>query len=190
MRESDEAYWNSFLPLLMERVGSMVRKSSAKVVSPYGLTSAHSYYLIALYLHDGQTMTDLSRFLDLDPANTNRIIKALKEKGFVYDDRKSENSKKYSVFLTESGKKLTEEIMENNTDAMNALFAGVPKEKIAVIRNTMIEAFWNIDPELERYLRYDMDDPYFLQLRQFHANRDFIVMPNIDNGDDPDDEGN
>jgi DNA-binding MarR family transcriptional regulator len=166
----------------------MVRRSSSKVVSPYGLTSAHSYYLIALYLHNGQTMTDLSRFLDLDPANTNRIIKALKEKEFVYDDRKAENSKKYSVFLTEPGMNLAKEIMEDNTNIMNAFFAGIPKEKIAVIRNTMIEAFQKIDPGLDRYLRYDMDDPYFMQLQQY-VNRDFIAMPNIEKDDDSDGSG-
>lgn len=103
MAIQEDVYWNSFLPAFFDRMSFQMRKNMTEVVSPYGLTSAHAVYLIALKLQDGQTLVSLSRFLDLDTANTNRVIKVLREKGFVYDDRKTENSKKYFIYLTEAG---------------------------------------------------------------------------------------
>ena len=102
MAIQEDVYWNSFLPAFFDRMSFQMRKNMTEVVSPYGLTSAHAVYLIALKLQDGQTLVSLSRFLDLDTANTNRVIKVLREKGFVYDDRKTENSKKY--FLSDRGR--------------------------------------------------------------------------------------
>ena len=106
MESREDVYWNSFLPAFFDRMSVLMRKNMTAMVSDYGLTSAHAIYLIALKLQDGQTLVSLSRFLDLDTANTNRVIKVLREKGFIYDDRKTENSKKYSIYLTESGQNL------------------------------------------------------------------------------------
>jgi DNA-binding MarR family transcriptional regulator len=177
MEVHDDVYWNSFLPVFMDHMGTIMRRNMTKVVSPYGLTSAHSIYLIALHLQDGQTMISLSRFLDLDPANTNRVVKTLKEKRLVFDDRKTEKSKKYSIFLTDAGKDLAEEIMVDNTETMNSYFAGIPKEKIVIVRNTLIEVLQNMDPELYKYMRCDLDDPYYTYLQAIPANRDFIMIP-------------
>ena len=101
-----DTYWNSFLPAFMDRMSLQMRKNMTAIVEPYGLSHAHAIYLIALNLQDGQTMVSLSRFLDLDTANTTRVIKTLREKGFVYDDRKSESNKKFRIFLSDSGKAL------------------------------------------------------------------------------------
>ncbi|MCL2333289.1 MAG: MarR family winged helix-turn-helix transcriptional regulator [Candidatus Methanoplasma sp.] len=148
-----------------------------KIVSEHGLTSAHSIYLIALNLQDGQTMVQLSHFLDLDPANTNRVLKTLKDKGFVYDDRKTEASKKYSVFLTDSGRELAKTIMTGLTDLNNSYFEGIPREDVVRMRNTLIKVLQNIDPDLDKYIKSESNDPYYTYLQAIPANIDFVMIP-------------
>ncbi|MDR0523972.1 MAG: MarR family transcriptional regulator [Candidatus Methanoplasma sp.] len=184
---SDEDYWNSLLPVLMERVASAARKSSAGVASRHGLTSAHASHVAALRMRDGQTMGDLSRFLDLDPASTNRAVSALKEKGFAYDDRKTENGKKYSIFLTEAGMRLADEIAESNAAAMRSFFDGMPRDRVAALRNALAEAVQNTDPDIGRHIRFDPCDPHLVS-GQARINRDFIATPDI--GADGEDELN
>ena len=87
MDTSEDTYWNASLPIFLDRIDTVIRRSMMDMVKPYGLTSSHSMYLLALYIRDGQTMVELSDYLDLDPANTNRVIKKLKEEKFVFDDR-------------------------------------------------------------------------------------------------------
>ena len=173
----EDTYWNSFLPVFFDRMGTIMRKNMTKIVSEHGLTSAHSIYLIALNLQDGQTMIQLSSFLDLDPANTNRVLKTLKEKGFVYDDRKTEASKKYSIFLTESGRDLAKKIMTSLTDLNNSYFEGIPREDVVRMRNTLIRVLQNMDPDLDKYIGSEMSDPYYTYLQAIPANIDFVVIP-------------
>ena len=136
MPNFDDVYWNSFLPAFFDRMSVLMRKNMTHIVEDYGLTSAHAIYLIALKLQDGQTLVSLSRFLDLDTANTNRVIKVLRAKGLVYDDRRSENSKKYSIFLTESGKDLATRLMDGITELNNQYFADIPREDILHTRSS------------------------------------------------------
>jgi len=169
--------WNLFFPVFMDRLSTLMRRNMTRVVAPYDLTSAHAVYLIALKLKDGQTMMGLSKTLDLDPANTNRIVKILKEGGFVYDDRKTEKSKKYLIYLTETGKELANEIMNSNADLIDACFSGIPKENIIIIKNTMKEVLYNMDPELSKFVRYEYDNGYFPYLQTAPTNRDFFLIP-------------
>jgi len=173
----EDTYWNSFLPVFFDRMSTIMRKNMTKIVNEYGLTSAHSIYLVALNLQDGQTMIQLSRFLDLDPANTNRVIKTLKDKGFVYDDRKTERSKKYSVYLTESGRELAKMIMKNITDFNNSYFEGIPREDVIRMRNTLIRVLQNMDPDLDKYITCELNDPYYTYLQAIPANIDFVMIP-------------
>jgi DNA-binding MarR family transcriptional regulator len=177
MSTHEDTYWNSFLPAFFDRMSILMRKNMTAIVSDYGLTSAHAVYLIALKLQDGQTLVSLSRFLDLDPANTNRVIKVLKEKEFVYDDRKTESSKKYSIFLTESGLELATLIMDSITKLNSSYFEGIPREEILQMRNTLIKVLRNMDLDIDRYMGSKYEDPFYTHLHLTPPDDDYPVEP-------------
>jgi len=177
MATLEEVYWNSFLPVFFEKMVSTMRKNMTKVVSEYGLSSSHSLYLIALNLQEGQTLVQLSRFLELDPANTNRILKTLKDKGFVWDDRKTENSKKYSVFLTDSGRELAKKITASMTEDNSNYFNGIPREEVVRMRMTLIKVIQNMDPGLKKDIGSDVNDPFYAYLQTVPASIDSVMIP-------------
>ena len=161
---SEDKYWNSFLPASFDRMSVQMRKNMTSIVEPYGLTSSHAIYLIGLNLQDGQTLVGLSKFLDLDTANTNRVIKVLREKGYVFDDRTSESSKKYRIFLTEEGKKLSAKIMAGITELNNQYFADISREEILNMRNTLIKILNNINVDVDDYMGSKYEDPFYTHL--------------------------
>ena len=166
-----DTYWNSFLPAFMDRMSLQMRKNMTAIVEPYGLSHAHAIYLIALNLQDGQTMVSLSRFLDLDTANTTRVIKTLREKGFVYDDRKTESNKKFRIFLTDSGKALASLVMNRITELNNSYFANIPREDILNMRNTLIQILNNMNLDIDDYMHSKYEDPFYTHLH---------LMPQVD----------
>lgn len=177
MPDFEDVYWNSFLPAFFDRMSVLMRKNMTRIVEDYGLTSAHAIYLIALKLQDGQTLVSLSRFLDLDTANTNRVIKVLREKGFVYDDRKSENSKKYSIYLTESGQQLATKIMDGVTELNNQYFADIPREDILHMRNTLIHVLNNMNLDIDRYMGSKHENPFYTLLHITPLDNDYPTEP-------------
>lgn len=164
MPRQEDIYWNSFLPAFFDRMSVLMRKNMTEIVKDHGLTSAHAIYLIALELQDGQTLVSLSRFLDLDTANTNRVIKVLREKDLVFDDRKTETSKKYSIYLTESGHALAKKVMDGITELNNKYFEDIPREDILQMRNTLIHVLNNMNLDIDSYMGSKYEDPFYTHL--------------------------
>ncbi|MBQ8373594.1 MAG: winged helix-turn-helix transcriptional regulator [Candidatus Methanomethylophilaceae archaeon] len=185
MPSREDVYWNSFLPAFFDRMSVLMRKNMTQIVEPYGLTSAHAIYLIALKLQDGQTLVSLSRFLDLDTANTNRVIKVLREKDFVYDDRKSENSKKYSIYLTESGQSLAMEIMDGITELNNSYFEDIPREDVLQMRNTLIHILNNMNVSIDSYMGSKYENPFYTHLHITPLDNDYATESRLVEIDDP-----
>lgn len=164
MSDGEDVYWNSFLPAFFDRMSLVMRKNMTEIVSDHGLTSAHAIYLIALHIKDGQTLVSLSRFLDLDTANTNRVIKVLREKELVYDDRKSDSSKKYNIYLTEEGHALAKKVMDGITELNNSYFREIPREDILHMRNTLIRVLNNMNVDIDSYMGSKYEDPFYTHL--------------------------
>ncbi|MBR4181861.1 MAG: winged helix-turn-helix transcriptional regulator, partial [Candidatus Methanomethylophilaceae archaeon] len=177
MSGGEDIYWNSFLPAFFDRMSVQMRKNMTEFVKDYGLTSAHAIYLIALRLQDGQTLVSLSRFLDLDTANTNRVIKILREKQLIYDDRKSESSKKYSIYLTEEGRNLADRVMNGVTELNNKYFDNIPREDILHLRNTLIRILNNMELDINSYMGSKYEDPFYTHLSIVPLDDDYTTEP-------------
>lgn len=161
VEDDKNVYWNSFLPIFFDRINIITRRIMASCVKPYGLTAVYAEYLIALRLREGLTLVELSKFLDVDTANTNRIIKVLSQKELIYDDRTSEKNKKFSIFLTDEGKYLADLIMSETQSTMNDFFKGVPKFNIDNMKYTLIKILYNADPNFEEYVDSKWVNPFF-----------------------------
>ena len=177
--EPYDTYWNSFLPAFFDRMSLQMRKNMTSIVEPYGLTHAHAIYLIALKLQDGQTMVGLSHFLDMDTANTNRVIKVLRENGFVYDDRKTESNKKFHIFLSDSGRELAEKVMNGVSELNESYFADIPRENILIMRNTLIKVLNNMNLNIDDYMQSKYDNPFYTFLHIVPQSDDaYEAIPN------------
>ena len=182
MPEKYDLYWNSFLPVFFDRISMVIKKTMTEAVKDYGITSAHSIYLIALNLQDGQTLMELSRFLDLDPANTNRVIKVLKEKELVYDDRKSQRSKKYRIFITDLGKEAAKKSMDATNKVLNDPMNQVSEEELLQVRTTLIKVLNAIDPDLDEYMASKWTHPFYTYLHFIPPEDEakFKIYPSTD----------
>ena len=173
-----EIYWNSYLPIFFDRMSMSMREHMTASVSEYGLTSAHVVYMIALELQGPMTQKELSNFLDMDPANTNRVIKVLREKGMIYDDRVNEDSRNYKIYLTKIGKDLTVKTMDETNDWMNEVMSDIPLEEVMSMRNTLIKILSKMGTDIESYMGSQYTNPFYTYLltnppedgREFHRS--------------------
>ncbi|MBE6520254.1 MAG: winged helix-turn-helix transcriptional regulator [Thermoplasmata archaeon] len=159
------SYWNSYLPMFFDRMSALMKKKMTEVVQSEGITSAHAIYLIALRLQDGQTMAEISHFLDLDQANTHRVMKVLSEKKLVYDDRMTPTSKKFSIMLTQKGKDLADRVMQSTEEYLDNCFKDVSDDELFQVRNTLIKVLMRMDPDLNAYMNSPKwKNPFFVYL--------------------------
>lgn len=62
---------------------------------------SHTVELIGC--HPGITATEISEILEKTPSACSQVIRKLRNKGLVYQDRSEENNRIYNLFLTENG---------------------------------------------------------------------------------------
>lgn len=164
MSENSEVYWNSYLPIFFDRMSMAMREHMTESVSEYGLTSAHAVYLIALELQGAMSQKDLSKFLDMDPANTNRVVKVLRDKGMIYDDRVNQDSRNYKIYLTEIGKKLAKKTMDETSAWADEIMSDIPLEDILNMRNTLIRILQKMGVDIKGYMESEYVNPFYTYL--------------------------
>jgi len=151
-----DVYWDYFTSMIFDKMVRTMRKDITESVSGYGLTSAHVSYLMALYLKDGQTLMSLSHFLEMNRANSSRIIKSLEDMGLVADKRESVTSKNFRIFLTDEGKEVAEKVFDELIKINDRYFNGISEEDFVRMRNTLIRISRNMN-EMSGYYVQDED---------------------------------
>lgn len=127
--------WKMFLPSYVHAISRDITQRSAEILKKYGLKACYLPYLVTLFQKGSATMKELTEQTGTDKSNTTRMISELREKGIVADDRRSRNSKKYNVFLTEKGKELALESKHEFESSIDSLFSDLSPEEL----NTLIE---------------------------------------------------
>ena len=118
-----------FAQMLSNATKSLYRLKS-RYMSNYGLSSTHTICLRKLYeSRDGLTKSEISDTCGIDKAQTTRIMGELIAKNYVEDDssKKTYNRK---FFLTDAGRKMTEEINQTVEGVVEYVNLGIPREEI------------------------------------------------------------
>ena len=139
-----------FAQMLSNATKSLYRLKS-RCMSRYGLSSTHTVCLRKLYENpDGLTKSEIADSCEIDKAQITRIIGELIAKNYVEDDlsKKTYNRK---FFLTDAGRKITDEINKTVDDVVKFVNEGIPKEEV--------EHFYTVFGEINKKLR-DSED-YF-----------------------------
>lgn len=100
-------------PIALNTLLSSLRKRLQKDINdslkPLKITSVHGHYLSALEsTQEDLNLTELSAVLDVDKANTTRVIAELEDRGLVEKKRQAAHDRRYIVTLTEQGQELAE----------------------------------------------------------------------------------
>ncbi len=120
---------------------SSAMKSLQKIknhgMEPYGLGSTHTLCLKRLNSSpDGLTRKELALECEIDKAQISRLIAELSEKGYVRE--KSETvGYKNKIILTESGKKVADEIEQKVRKVLAYVSGDIPSEQLDILYKTL-----------------------------------------------------
>lgn len=142
--------WKMFLPSYMHAISKDITQRSAEILKQYDLKACYLPYLITLFQRGNTTMKELTEQTGTDKSNTTRMISELREKGIVADDRKSMNSKKYNVFLTDKGKELTIKSKHEFESSIDSLFSDLSPEEL----NTLIEIMKKTKDSINKSIKF------------------------------------
>jgi DNA-binding MarR family transcriptional regulator len=112
-----------FFPKSIGKLNKQMQKIFGEELKACDLSSAHALYMIVLFENDGITLKELTENVGMDKANTTRVVRDLKLKGYIYTDRAIEGGRKYKVFLTEDGKRAAEIVRSSIKKMLDNIFS-------------------------------------------------------------------
>ena len=117
------------MTVYMSKLRKMSSNFFTEVLKSFDITHRHAAYITLLSKSGGMTMKQLSDSLCVDPANTTRVIAALKEKGLVDDDCKKPGGRKFNVFLTDEGKRIAAQLKESLINSQEYMLSALTDEE-------------------------------------------------------------
>jgi len=122
-----------------------IHKLKSKGMLPFGLTSAHTICMRQLYERpEGVTRTQLANLCIVDKAQITRIIGELTEKGYAIEQRSAHANYRSKLFLTDEGKRVTEEINEIVIRINTFVSGDIPEENIRIFYETFTKICENL----------------------------------------------
>lgn len=133
------------IPLLMGKVDKEFKSRLNEKLKDAPAKGKDVVYLLILNSYDGLTLKELTTLSNFDKAYTTSAIKKLCELGFVFCDKKSDDSRKFSIYLTSDGKKYVDYVNEEATKIRKEIFSFLTEEEMQTMNQIAIKIgnyFW------------------------------------------------
>ena len=137
---------NSFeiLKINLRKAQKYVQKKINDELNKYDISSVHAIYIALLYEHDGLIPTEMSCLIGIDKANTTRVLNDLLEKKMVY---KTDDIRKYKVYLTDKGKEIALIIEKVMKELQNKSFKNISDDEMITFQNVFLKILENLKEE-------------------------------------------
>lgn len=103
------------------------------------ITGASLHYINLLHMYKGLTLTEMSGLLEVDKANTTRVINDLEKKGYVYRDVEDHKTKKYKVRLTKDGEDIAIKIKRRILKQQDSIFSCLTEEEKKQLEHILLK---------------------------------------------------
>lgn len=134
MDENIVNIWRIYIPVMAKTIKETLVEKHSQTMDDCGISTIHIKYLMALSWKP-MSMVELSEHLCCNKSNTSRAIGYLTSEGFVRDDRDSENSRGYLIYLTDKGESTVERLNSDVENWVRDACKGISDEDMyAVIR--------------------------------------------------------
>lgn len=87
----------------------------------FEICETETHTIIKISEHPGITATELSNFLNISLAATSKMLRKMRDKGWVKQIRNEKNNRIYNLYLTENGKEVYSEIKKAYDEYANIL---------------------------------------------------------------------
>ncbi|WP_232322410.1 MarR family winged helix-turn-helix transcriptional regulator [Brevibacillus parabrevis] len=111
----------------------------------FDLTTEQFAVLYRLREEDGINQKELAQRSAKDQPTMTRILDNLVKKGWIEKKLSDQDRRAYIVTLTANGREWIEKAIPSEAKAVADIFAGLPPEKLAFLREILLEINENID---------------------------------------------
>ncbi len=123
-----------------------LRKKEDELLLQYGLTHFHAMYIRNLFIHGQLTMSELTRIIGVDKANTTRVVHDLIDREIV---AKLDGERKFKLELTALGRQVAHDFKANLDKFMEKVYIDFSPEEKEQMQNLMNKLMLGVKKAME-----------------------------------------
>ena len=129
---------------IIYRTALAMKATLQRTLKERGLDITPEQFGILHVLHEeeGLSQKEIGNILFKDKPNVSRMLDALERKGLTF--RQSTDRRKFAIFLTEAGKKLTEEILPLGRELGERAVKGLLVREIEALESMLNKIYGNV----------------------------------------------
>lgn len=128
----------------LRKIKNCVQKKINDAVNKYDISSVHANYILLLYKCEGLTFKEVNNIIEVDKANTTRVINDLLKKEIIY---KTDDVRKYKVYLTDKGQKIAGAIEKEMDKLKMILLKNISEEEAQNFAKVFLKILDNLKEE-------------------------------------------
>ena len=133
----ERLYW--YVWMTLNQLSDILTQFRSEELGQYGITVAQAGILTSLSLYGESTIDNLSKLLLRKHHTISTALTRMAEKGLICKNRKQRSDIKYSITLTEKGKKACEEAQRGET--IHELMSCLSREELMQL-STLLKKIW------------------------------------------------
>ena len=118
-----------FAPYLMNRIMGRYNSSLRDSLAAMDLTTSKARALAVLATRNGLTATELAVYCVIEQSTMSRTLAAMTDDGLVRREEDGQDSRARRIFLTETGRRLFDEVWPEMSRANDGLFVGIDEDE-------------------------------------------------------------
>jgi len=130
------------LPMVIGKIQKDFYNQMTSKLRMHNLTTAQLVYLLILSDNNKITLKELTSLANFDKAYTTKIVHELTERGFISNDKKTLNSRKYHIFLTDNGRKYINILQKSAEEARYEIISNLSESDKKNIVTTLEKALY------------------------------------------------
>lgn len=131
-------------PTKLQKVKRIIDKYIESDLKDCDLSRMESFYLNALLNDNGLSLSDLTKQVCFDKANTTRIVGSLEKKGYIERKNDETDSRKYKIFTTEKAENVKKKVLSSRLKFNQIMFNNISDEEKKVFKNIVKKIVKNL----------------------------------------------
>ncbi|MBS0526199.1 MAG: MarR family transcriptional regulator [Proteobacteria bacterium] len=134
-----------YLPYLLNRAGARIAAAFNAEMRQIGASLQVWRVLAALREQDGRRMGDLSKTTSIEVSTLTRLVDNMEKDGLVVRRRDSGDARAISLYVTRSGRRLTQRIVPVAERYQAVALKGFTVGEVAVLKRALRRLYDNMD---------------------------------------------
>ncbi|MGG3466306.1 MarR family transcriptional regulator [Neobacillus pocheonensis] len=137
--------FNDYISILIHQTDLTLTSYIKAKLAHLNIAPEQNLILLLLWERDGLTQNEIAKKLDKDKTNIARMLCNLEKKGFIRRKMNEFDNRSFNVFLTEDGKKLSEQMIPIAEEFNNIVCSGITREELQTVKRVLFQMRQNVE---------------------------------------------